>query len=61
VPGIRSTIAQDLFVVLADAGEGRAVLRISFRPLMALAWTGAVLLALGGLLLFWPAREEIAT
>lgn len=60
VPGIRSTIAQDLFVVLSDAGEGRAVLRISFKPLVELAWAGGVLLALGGLLLFWPPRTEFA-
>jgi cytochrome c biogenesis factor len=60
VPGIRGTIAQDLVVVLADAGEGRAVLRISFRPLVELVWTGGVLLALGGLLLFWPPRAEYA-
>ena len=64
VPGIRSTIAQDLVVVLSDAGEGRAVLRISFRPLIELVWAGGVLLALGGLLWFWPPRSgksEFAT
>ena len=61
VPGIRSTIAEDLFVVLSDAGEGRSVLRISFRPLVELGWTGGVLLALAGMLLFWPPRAEIAT
>lgn len=61
VPGIRSTIAQDLFVVLADAGDGSSVLRISFRPLVELAWTGGVLLALGGILLFWPPRAELSS
>ena len=60
VPAIRRTVAQDLFVVLSDAGEGHAVLRISFRPLAELAWPGGVLLALGGLLLFWPPRTENA-
>lgn len=58
VPGIRSGVAQDLFVVLSDAGEGRAVLRISFKPLIELVWAGGVLLALGGLLWFWPPRER---
>jgi cytochrome c biogenesis factor len=61
VPGIRSTIAQDLFVALSDAGEGRSVLRISFIPLVELAWVGGVFLALGGLLLFWPPKMEFAT
>ncbi len=58
VPAIRRALAQDLFVVLSDAGEGHAVLRISFRPLAELAWPAGVLLALGGLLLFWPPRTE---
>jgi cytochrome c biogenesis factor len=61
VPGIRSGIAEDLFVVLADAGEGRSVLRISFRPLVELGWIGGVLLIAGGVLLFWPPRAESAT
>ena len=60
VPAIRRGLAQDLFVVLSDATEGHAVLRISFRPLAELAWPGGVLLALGGLLLFWPPRSENA-
>lgn len=58
VPGIRSTIAQDLVVVLSDAGEGRAVLRISFKPLVEFGWTGGVLLEIGLLLLFWPPRAR---
>lgn len=58
VPGIRSTLAQDLFVVLSDIGDGGAVLRISFRPLVELVWAGSVLLAVGGLLLFWPPHVE---
>ncbi|MFI5231902.1 MAG: cytochrome c-type biogenesis CcmF C-terminal domain-containing protein [Gemmatimonadales bacterium] len=60
VPAIRRSLAQDLLVVLSDAGDGHAVLRISFRPLIELAWAGGVLLALGGALLFWPARPERA-
>jgi cytochrome c biogenesis factor len=58
VPAIRRALAQDLFVVLSDAGDGHAVLRISFRPLAELAWPAGVLLALGGLLFFWPPRTE---
>ena len=61
VPAIRRSFAQDLFVVLSDAGDGHSVLRISFRPLIELAWGGGVLLALGGALLFWPRRPENAT
>ncbi|MFI5244486.1 MAG: hypothetical protein ACHQQR_04615, partial [Gemmatimonadales bacterium] len=61
VPGVRSTIAQDLVVVLADAGEGRAVLRISFKPLVEFGWAGGALLEIGLLLLFWPPRARYAT
>jgi cytochrome c biogenesis factor len=61
VPGIRSSLAQDLYVVVSDAGNGRAALRISFKPLVELEWIGGVLLTLGGLLLFIPSRAEYAT
>jgi cytochrome c biogenesis factor len=61
VPGIRSTLAQDLYVVLSDAGDGRAAMRISFTPLVELGWIGSVLFTLGGLLLFMPASVERAT
>lgn len=61
IPAVRSTVAQDLYVVLSDVTEGHAVLRISFRPLVELAWAGGVLFALGGVLFFWPARTEYAT
>ena len=60
VPAIRRGFAQDLFVVLSDADEGHSVLRISFRPLIELAWIGGALLTLGGALFFWPARPENA-
>ncbi len=61
VPGVRSTLAQDLYVVVSDASDGRAALRISFKPLVELEWIGGVLLTLGGLLLFIPSRAEYAT
>ena len=58
VPAIRRGLAQDLFVVLSDAEEGHSVLRISFRPLIEFAWTGGLLLTLGGALFFWPPRPD---
>jgi cytochrome c biogenesis factor len=54
VAAIRSSVAQDVYVMLSDAGEGTAALRISFRPLVELVWIGGVLFALGGVLLLWP-------
>jgi cytochrome c biogenesis factor len=61
VPGIRSSLAQDVYVVVSDAGDGRAALRISFKPLVELEWIGGVFLLLGGLVLFIPSRAEYAT
>jgi len=58
VPAIRRGLAQDVVVVLSDAEDGHSVLRISFRPLVELAWAGAMLLTLGGALFFWPPRQE---
>ncbi|HEY4139750.1 MAG TPA: cytochrome c-type biogenesis CcmF C-terminal domain-containing protein, partial [Casimicrobiaceae bacterium] len=60
-PGIRSTPLQDLYVVLSDAGEGHAALRISFKPLVELLWIGGVFFCIGSALLFWPPRAEIAS
>ena len=43
-PGSGARSLEDLVVVLADAGEGRAALRIAFAPLVELSWIGGVLL-----------------
>lgn len=59
-PAIRRGLAQDLLVILSDAEDGHAILRISFRPLIELAWVGGVLITLGTMLLFWPASFESA-
>ncbi len=58
VPGIRSTFAQDLYVVVGEIGDGTAALRISFRPLIEFVWIGGVLVVLGGFLFFWIPRAE---
>jgi hypothetical protein len=58
VPAVRRGPAQDLFVVLSDAEQGHSVLRISFRPLVELAWAGGLLLTIAGALFSWPPAEE---
>jgi cytochrome c biogenesis factor len=60
VPAVQRGLMQDLFVVLADAEGGRSVVRISFRPLVELAWAGGVLLVFAGALFFWPAFAKVA-
>jgi cytochrome c biogenesis factor len=50
-PGIRSTPALDVYVVLSEVRSEGAQLRIGFRPLVACVWIGWILIAVGGLAL----------
>jgi cytochrome c biogenesis factor len=50
-PGIRSTLALDVYVVLAEARGEAAELRVAFRPLVGCVWIGWLLIAVGGLAL----------
>ena len=57
--GIRSTLKQDVYVVLAGITEGEtAELRISYNPLVTWVWIGGTLMAIGGLIVMWPAAER---
>lgn len=59
VPGQHSTLAGDLYVVLVNwqliSNDG-ATFRVFYNPLIIWLWIGAVLLVLGGLFAFTPAR-----
>jgi cytochrome c-type biogenesis protein CcmF len=58
-PGIRSTLLEDLYLVLAgweNSGE-KAVVRILVNPLVLWLWIGSALIVLGGILAFWPAPQ----
>jgi len=57
VPGILRTMLEDVYVVVTDAGSGRADLRIAFIPLVAWIWIGGVLAAAGGALALWPGSD----
>jgi cytochrome c biogenesis factor len=50
-PGIRSTPALDVYLVLAEVRGQAAQIRVGFRPLVTLVWIGWVLVAVGGLAL----------
>ncbi len=57
--GIRSTLKQDVYIVLAGISAGEtAELRISYNPLVAWVWIGGGLMAIGGLIVMWPAAER---
>ena len=57
--GIRSSFKQDVYVVLAGIrGDGSAEVRVTFNPLVRWVWTGGLLMAIGGMIVMWPAAER---
>jgi len=57
--GIRTSLRQDVYIVLAGVSEDEtAELRISFNPLVVLVWIGGAIMAIGGLIVMWPAAER---
>jgi cytochrome c-type biogenesis protein CcmF len=57
IPGVWSSAAGDLYVVLVEI-DPQPVFRVFFNPLVNWLWGGAIILALGGLLAFWPATRS---
>jgi len=64
VPGIRSTLGNDLYVVLVN-WENVSVEQTPFKvydnPLVNWLWIGSVILLLGTLVAAWPEKEEIGS
>ncbi len=56
--GIHSTAPLDTYVVLAGVRGDVAELRITFNPLVMWVWHGGELMAIGGLIVMWPAAER---
>jgi cytochrome c-type biogenesis protein CcmF len=63
MPGMRSTVEDDLYVVLVDwesiSTQG-ATFKVYRNPLVNWLWLGAVLLVFGTLVAGWPSRERSA-
>ena len=61
IPGIRSTIEDDLYVLLVDwqpiTAEG-ATFKIYHNPLVNWLWWGAYLMIIGSLVAMWPQKEK---
>ncbi|UFN48072.1 heme lyase CcmF/NrfE family subunit [Roseomonas sp. OT10] len=57
---IHTTWLSDLYAVLGEEGEGRAVLRLHHNPLAPWIWLGAVVMALGGGLSLSDRRTRVA-
>ena len=57
---IRSTMMEDLYVILAGIGDdGTANFKVIVNPLMMWMWIGGVLMSLGTVVAFWPERREV--
>ncbi|MEW6141749.1 MAG: heme lyase CcmF/NrfE family subunit [Chloroflexota bacterium] len=55
---IRSTPFEDLYVILAGWDkDGTAALKVVVNPLVSWIWAGGGILAVGGLIAFWPGRK----
>jgi cytochrome c-type biogenesis protein CcmF len=66
--GIRSTPAEDLYVILADVEDfqgmvgndpnaQRIVVQVMVNPLVGWIWYGGVVITIGSLIALWPAAE----
>ena len=57
--GIKGSFMQDVYVVLAGVrGADSAEIHIAFNPLVRWVWLGGALMALGGLVVMWPATDK---
>lgn len=58
---IRSTLREDLYVILAGWNKEGAVFKVLVNPLVSWIWLGGGIFLLGGLIVFWPKRREITS
>ncbi|MSQ13770.1 MAG: heme lyase CcmF/NrfE family subunit [Dehalococcoidia bacterium] len=58
--GIRSTPAEDLYIIASEFGQdGRALFRIHVNPLVMWMWTSGVLFVAGMLVSLWPQEAPV--
>ena len=60
---IRTTISEDLYVILVgwDEGGSATAFKVLVNPLVNWIWIGGVVFVLGGLIAFWPERPKLPT
>jgi cytochrome c-type biogenesis protein CcmF len=57
--GIKSSFQQDVYLVLAGVRNAdEAEIRVSFNPLVRWVWLAGALMALGGMVVMWPAADK---
>jgi cytochrome c-type biogenesis protein CcmF len=60
IPGVRSTLEDDLYILLVDwqpIGTQGATFKVYHNPLVNFVWTGGLIFILGTLVAAWPDRE----
>ena len=56
---IRSTLSEDLYVILLGwDGEGAATFKVLVNPLVNWMWIGGIVFVIGSLISFWPERRR---
>jgi cytochrome c-type biogenesis protein CcmF len=63
IPGLRSTMLDDLYVILVDwqpISSVGATFKVYHNPLVNWLWVGSILFILGMLVAAWPEKETIA-
>ena len=61
VPGVYSTLAGDLYIILADWNPiytNQATFKIYYNPLINWLWIGGLIFMLGTLVAAWPPRKN---
>ncbi len=56
--GIHTTPQLDTYLVLAGVRGDAAEMRVTFNPLVVWVWIGGYVMAIGGLIVMWPAAER---
>ena len=60
IPGLRSTLVDDVYIVLVDweaISSAGVTFKIYHNPLVAWLWIGAIVLMIGSIVAAWPGRE----
>lgn len=58
--GLRSTLTDDLYVILESQDATSATFKVLVNPLVTWIWIGGIILVCGGLISFWPGRVKAA-
>jgi cytochrome c-type biogenesis protein CcmF len=59
--GIRSTLVEDLYVILSqyDTKSGLATISVLINPLVIWMWIGGIIMVLGTVIAIWPVKKSV--